>query len=96
MEQSREAGREQARLVTLAETLAPTLAPTLNAIIMSGWSRWLAMICKQSDGNAVDSAIPELAKSRVLLKYGRAKKWGAKTRSVLTKLSRSVRRDGIC
>ncbi len=28
MEQSREAGREQARLVTLAETLAPTLAPT--------------------------------------------------------------------
>ena len=30
MEQSREAGREQARLVTLAETLAPTLAPTLD------------------------------------------------------------------
>ena len=28
MDQSRESGREQARLVTLAETLAPTLAPT--------------------------------------------------------------------
>jgi hypothetical protein len=33
MDQSREAGREQAHLVTLAETLAPTLAPTLASTL---------------------------------------------------------------
>ena len=53
------------------------------------------MICKQSDGNAVDSAIPELAKLRVLR---------PRTQIVVKNpfrftshySSRSMRRDGVC